>query len=210
MPDQGFDLIMHMNAQPAREMPNKIFKPPWPPFPTRGKQHYCKERNMGLPPLFPRPLVIENIRQRGGTGHAALRSLAGALRFSPEVPRGGRTPAGRAAATAASAPTDPEAHTGPCRARTVTRRAEHAAVGPDRDQPSPSAAQTQTHRPTHTYRPGPPAPPPPGRQQEVPPASVTMGAGHAAQRPCSRHGTARAAESPRGTPVYRTRRSRRC
>ncbi|XP_030799934.1 formin-like protein 14 [Camarhynchus parvulus] len=204
MPDQGFDPDRHMNAtsshmQPAPEMPSKIFTPACPLFPTRGKRqwsHCGRERNMGLPPLFPRPPVIENIRERGGAGRAAHRSPPGP---APQ-PRGTR----QAAAPQRDAPPPPpsqprrtprhtQARAGPgpqgegrntqVPGRTggrSARRRQCAAPDPPRDAHLPSDA----HPP-----PGPPGPPPPGAAGSA--AAVSPWEPGTPRRPlCSHLGTA--------------------
>lgn len=192
----------HEHCEPAPEMPSKASKPPCPPFPTGGKWHsdHCRERNMGLPPSFPRPPLTENVRERGETGLAALRRSPRPCASVRSYP-GAAAPQRDAPPQPQPQPDGPEARTGPGRTRAATRRAERAGAGPD-------GAQSQPRRPTRTYRQGPPAPPPPGRQQEAQPAlspwepGTPRRAGRSAAAPTMTRGGRQ--QSPRGARAYRT------
>ncbi|CAN8184999.1 unnamed protein product [Coccothraustes coccothraustes] len=175
MPNQSFDPAAHMNATSSHTQPA-------PELPRSGEERDAQ------------PFTAPE-----------------ALRCSPEAPGSRPHPSGTRHRLRRLSPDGPRAHTGPGLTRAATRRSEHAGAvpcrtgpgraGPDRMALSPPAA---ARRPGRTARHTPTARARRARllraAQEMPAASVTMGAGHAAAAPVlpPRHG--RAAAEPAGSP----------
>lgn len=213
MPDQGFDPATYINAtsshmQSAPEMPSKIFKPPCPPFATQGKRqcsHCRREWNMRLPPLFPRPPVTENIRERAGAGRAALHS-------SPRP----CAAAGQAAAPQREAPPPPppqpdgpRAHRRPGRTRAATTRAEHGGAVPGRTgqrSARPRRRADPDPPPNTDLPPGPAGPASSGRHRKCRLLVSPWEPGTPRQPLCSHLGTGGRQQSLRGSRAFRTRR----